>query len=110
MPLRLLKQGLTFLELIVLKAVTEFERSCLIQCNDSILMVLALAFISDVLQYRTRSLIQRHMHCNTNRLTEIRCIHTCKPIERVSTRVVVVVVVVVAQPDCLPMLVRMSQA
>ena len=29
---------------------------------------------------------------------------------RVSTRVVVVVVVVVAQPDCLPKLVRMSQA
>ena len=77
MPLRLLKQGLTFLELIVLKAVTEFERSCLIQCNDSTLMVLALAFISDVLQYRTRSLIQRHMHCNTNRLTEIRCIPAC---------------------------------
>ena len=33
-----------------------------------------------------------------------------QPLERVSTRVVVVVVVVVAQPDCLPMLVRMSQA
>ena len=31
-------------------------------------------------------------------------------VERVSTRVVVVVVVVVAQPDCLPMLVRVSQA
>ena len=31
-------------------------------------------------------------------------------LERVSTRVVVVVVVVVAQPDCLPTLVRMSQA
>ena len=31
-------------------------------------------------------------------------------VERVSTRVVVVVVVVVAQPDCLPTLVRMSQA
>ena len=29
---------------------------------------------------------------------------------RVSTRVVVVVVVVVVQPDCLPTLVRMSQA
>ena len=58
---------------IVLKAVTEFERSCLIQCNDSTLMVLALAFISDVLQYR--SLIQRHMHCK--RLTEIRCIPAC---------------------------------
>ena len=31
-------------------------------------------------------------------------------LERISTRVVVVVVVVVAQPDCLPTLVRMSQA
>ena len=31
-------------------------------------------------------------------------------IERVCTRVVVVVVVVVAQPDCLPTPVRMSQA
>ena len=30
-------------------------------------------------------------------------------LERVSTRVVVVMVVVVAQPDCLPTLVRMSQ-
>ena len=31
-------------------------------------------------------------------------------LERVSTRVVVVVVVVVAQPDCLPTLVRKAQA
>ena len=31
-------------------------------------------------------------------------------LERVSTRVVVVVVVVVAQPNCLPTLVRMPQA
>ena len=35
---------------------------------------------------------------------------TVQVLERVSTRVVVVVVVVVAQPDCLPTLVRMSQA
>ena len=51
MPLRLLKQGVTFLKLIVLKTVTESERSCLVQCNNSTLMVVALAFISDVLQY-----------------------------------------------------------
>ena len=50
-PLRLLKQGVTFLKLIVLKTVTESERSCLVQCNNSTLMVVALAFISDVLQY-----------------------------------------------------------
>ena len=35
-------------------------------------------------------------------------IHHNRTLERVSTRVVVVVVVVVAQPDCLPTLVRMS--
>ena len=33
-----------------------------------------------------------------------------EPLERVTTQVVVVVVVVVVQPDCLPTLVRMSQA
>ena len=46
----------------------------------------------------------------TNMCNDIKRRDHRKTIERVSTRVVVVVVVVVAQPDCLPTLVRMPQA